>query len=140
MSAILVRNARRRTVRRAVTTPCWAVSLGDCRPLGDNILDLSIRGALLACDDRVEPGENVFLSFKAPGSGNLWLNAEAEIARVVNGWRPTDAGYCAGLRMIYLESGARGELGRRLRGLPPPVPARRIRPDYAETVRRIACG
>jgi hypothetical protein len=138
MSSIVIRSAQRRSVRRALHTACWAVRLDDCSLLGEQILDLSPRGVLLACDAPVEPDKPVFISFRAPGSDDLWLNAEAEVARVVNGLRVTDPGYCLGLRLTYFDALSRIRLERRLRGLPPPIPRRRMRADYADTIRRIA--
>ena len=138
MNSIVIRSAKRRTVRRAWNTPCWAIRLDDCSLLGERILDLSPRGVLLACDAPVEPDKPVFISFRAPGTDDLWLNAEAEVARVVNGLRLDDPGYCLGLRLTYFDALSRIRLERRLRGLPPPVPRRRVRVDYADTVRRIA--
>ncbi len=138
MSSIVIRSAQRRTVRRACSTDCWAIRLDDCSLLGERILDLSPRGILLAGDAPVEPGDSVFISFRAPGNDDIWLNAEAEVARVVNGLRITDPGYCLGLRLTYFDPISRVRLERRLRGLPPPVPRRRMRADYADTIRRIA--
>ena len=91
---------------------------------------------LLACDDGVEIGDEMVVSFRAPGDGP-WLDAEAEVARLVEGWRPYDPGYCAGLRFTRMERRDRAELLSRLAGLPPPVPGRMPPVDYAETVRRI---
>ena len=65
------------------------------------------------------------------------IDAEAEVARVLEGWREGDPGYSAGLRFTGLDRAARSELVVALAGLPPPVPTRRQPIDYAETVRRI---
>ncbi|MGD8859348.1 MAG: PilZ domain-containing protein [Myxococcales bacterium] len=117
----------RRALRRAARIRCHAVGTEGFRLLGDRSLDLSPRGMLLACDEGVTPGEEVLISFLAPGDDELWLDAEAEVARVVQGYREGDPGYAAGLRFTYLERRARGELLARLAGTPPPVPRRRIR-------------
>ena len=106
------------------------------RLLGERVLDLSTRGMLVACDDGVQAGEEVVVSFRAPVSGR-WLDAEAEVARVVEGWRPWDPGYAAGLRFTRMDRADSGELFARLAGMPVPVPARPVPVDYAETVRRI---
>jgi hypothetical protein len=139
MAFNLVNPRKRRSVRRAVHARCQAVALDGFRLVGERILDMSPRGLLVACDDRVDVGEEVVVSFRAPGGGP-WIDAEAEIARVVYGFRPEDRGYGAGLRFTKLDATDRGELLVRLAGCPPPVPRRALRPlraDYAASVRRI---
>jgi len=134
----LVRPHRRRSLRRAVGARCWALRLRGFALVGERLLDLSPRGALLACDDSVRPGDRLVLRFRAPNEGPL-LDVEAEVARVVGGWRAGDPGYCAGLR-FDIDAASRGELLVRLAGTPPPVPQRRVPLDYAETVRRVRAG
>ncbi len=116
---------QRRALRRAVRTSCEAVSSCEFELLGQRTLDISPRGMLLACDAPVALGEDVIVSFRVPGREPLWMDAEAEIARIVYGFRHGDPGYCAGLRFTYLERCARDELLARLAGVPPPVPLRR---------------
>jgi hypothetical protein len=82
---------------------------------------------LVASDAPVELGERVIVSFRAPGSDQLWMDAEAELARVIQGYRPDDPGYCIGLDFTYFERSSREELLTRLAGVPPPVPSRRLR-------------
>ena len=116
----------RRTMRRAARTTCQAVGLEGFRLLGERSLDLSMRGMLVACDDRVDLGEEVVVSFKAPGHGNMWMDAEAEVARIIQGYRQGDPGYAVVLRFTYFERHAQQELLARLAGYPPPVPRRRV--------------
>jgi len=139
MSALLVRHRERRSMRRVVRASCQAVALDEFRLIGDRILDLSPRGLLLACDTQVERGQELVVSFQAP-QGGPWIDVEAEVARVIEGWRPYDPGYAAGLRFTRIDRPARGELLSRLAGFPPPVPQRRVRANYAETVSRIHAG
>lgn len=134
----LILSSKRKTVRRAVQTVCDAVALEGFRGIGKRVLDLSHRGMLIAGTGEVELGEEVIVSFAAPYLVNRWLDAEAEVCRVVQGRRPTDAGYAIGLRFTYVEREVKNELLTRLAGLPPPVPQRQLRHDYAETVRRLA--
>jgi hypothetical protein len=56
----------------------------------------------------------------------LWLEAEAVVARLVQGLRSADRGVSAGLDFTYFEKSARHELLARLAGLPPPLPQRRL--------------
>jgi len=118
-------NQQRRALRRAARAQCQVVSRAEFELLGETALDVSPRGILLACDVPVALGERVILSLCAPGPDQFWLDAEAEVARIVYGYRNADPGYCAGLRFTYLERSAREELLTRLVGLPPPVPRRR---------------
>ena len=116
---------QRRSVRRSVSARCQVVSSAEFELIGERLLDVSPAGAMLACDVPVALGENVVIAFRAPGIEPVWIDAEAEIARVVHGYRVGDPGYCAGLRFTYLERSSRHELLSRLAGLPPPVPQRR---------------
>lgn len=125
----------RRSLRRAVRTRCQAVAIDGFRLLGQRVLDLSTRGMLLAADGGAELGEEVVLTFQAP-RGGPWIDAVAEVTRVIEGWRPWDPGYAVGLRFTRLDSESRGDLLAHLAGMPPPVPRRPLRQDYAETARR----
>jgi hypothetical protein len=138
MNLTLFHSTQRNTMRRAVKTPCWAVSLSRGRLLGERLLDLSPEGMFLECRSEVSAGDGVFIVFKAPGSGSLWLRADAEVARVIEGRRDRDRAYGAGLKITRLKNGSYFDLGRCLKGLPPPLPGRHLRVDYAETIRRLA--
>lgn len=117
----------RRSVRRAVRTRCHAVSDHGFELLGEQTLDLSPMGMLLACDAPAALGEPVYLSVRTPGPNPVWIDAEAEVSRILHGYRHADRGYCVGLRFTYLERFARDELLVRLAGLPPPIPQRRLK-------------
>jgi hypothetical protein len=119
--------AERRAVRRAVRTQCQAVDMAEFRLLGHRVFDLSPRGMLVACDRETRVGDDVLVSFRAPGHEELWFDAEAVVARVVEGQRWSDPGYGAGLEFSYFEKSARHELLARLAGFPPPVPRRSLR-------------
>jgi len=117
----------RRAVRRAVRTRCQAVGLRNFQLLGDRVLDLSPRGMLVACDDLAYVGDDVMVSFRGPGADTPWFDAEAVVARIIEGLRPGDPGYCIGLDFTYFEKSSRDELLTRLVGVPPPVPLRQLR-------------
>ena len=127
MTSTLLSRMTRRSVRRSVRTGCQAVAMDGFRLVGERILDLSTRGMMVACDGRVRVGEEMIVSFRAPNGGPI-VDVEAEVARVIHGFRPEDPGYAAGLRFTSLDPDLRGELLVRLAGLPPPVPTR---PVYA---------
>jgi hypothetical protein len=137
MDNILVKKSHRKTIRRAIRSECTAFGTNEYREIGTGILDLSPQGTLVACDQPVEIGDPIMLFFKAPGDDDLWLDAEAEVARIIHGMRRYDRGYCMGLRFTYLEKPDRKHLSNRLVGYPPPIPKRRPKVDYAESVRRI---
>ena len=116
----------RRAVRRAARSRCQAVSRDAFELLGERILDVSPRGMLVACDAHAALGEPVILSFETPDTDPIWLDAEAEVARIVHGYRFGDPGLCLGLRFTYFERSSQHELLARLAGFPPPVPRRRL--------------
>ena len=118
--------SRRRVLRRAVRSDCQAVSTDSFRLLGERVLDVSPYGLLLAADDGAEAGEEVFVSFRIPGCRRVF-DAEAEVARVIEGWRPADPGYALGLRFTRIALEDRLFLKARLKGTPPPVPQRALR-------------
>jgi hypothetical protein len=124
-------------MRRALRSRCLAVRLETLRHVGERLLDVSPRGALVACDAKVELGERLLVGFAAP-RGGPWIDAEVEVMRVIGGWREGDPGYCAGVRFLDLEREVREELVVRLAGVPPPIPMRRPTYDYAASVLRIA--
>ena len=117
----------RRAVRRAVRTRCTAVATRDFSLLGQRVLDLSPRGMLVACDAPARVGDPALVSFLAPGQDTVWMDAEAEISRVIHGMRDGDPGFCLALDFTYFEKSARNELLCRLAGTPPPIPQRRGR-------------
>jgi hypothetical protein len=133
---ILVPSQHRRITRRAWRGRCHAISLQDFRMIGQRVLDMSPHGLLVAADTPVDVGERVLVSFQAPGESG-WFDAEARVARVIEGWREGDPGYCMGLRFTRIPLATRLELRDRLLGLPPPLPQRHVRMDYAESIRRI---
>lgn len=127
----------RRTDRHLVASRGQAVSLDGFRLVGERFLDASAEGVLLACDERVELGEQLVVSFPVPGS-ELVFDAEAEVVRIVRGERPGDPGYCAGLRFTSFDRAERLALGVDLRALPlvprhlrwgteRPVPLRKVK-------------
>jgi hypothetical protein len=119
---------QRRAVRRAVRTSCQVVGMQEFELFSDRVVDLSPRGMLVACDRLTRMGDDMLVSFRAPGRGDdLWFDAEATVARIVSGQRWGDVGYCAGLDFTYFEKLARQELLARLAGYPPPIPRRRLR-------------
>ena len=112
---------------------CQVVREHDFRLLGSRAVDLSPMGMQVMAQEKVLTGEPVIVSFRLPLS-SYWFDAEATVARVVHGRRPGDLGRCFGLSFESLEEDAKVFLRRALRGVPPPLPMREPRVDYAATV------
>lgn len=129
----------RKVVRRAVTTRCEAVADRGFRLLGRTLRDLSPEGAFLEIDagTEVELGEEVYVSFQAPRT-RAWIDARARVVRCVAGRRSGDRARGIGLRFEAIDSVDRALLEGTLCRLPPPVPARHPRADYASAILAIA--
>jgi hypothetical protein len=124
---------QRRVMRRAVRVDCHVVRERDFRLIGSRAVDLSPEGMLVMAQDPVLTGEPVFVAFRLPRS-SWWFDAEATVARVVPGRRPGDPGRCFALAFDSLEDDAQAFLSRALRGVPPPLPRREQRIDYAASI------
>jgi hypothetical protein len=137
MPTTLVHAQQRRALRRAVPVECQVVRERDFSLLATRGVDLSPHGMLVVAAAPVLTGEPVLLAFRFPHSG-WWFDAEATVARVVHGRRPTDRGCRIGLEFEAIDPGLRYFLHTLLEGVPPPLPARAPRIDYAASVRRAA--
>lgn len=132
-----VMKTHRRIVRRSVRLACQVVSEDAFRLVGRRALDLSPAGMLVESDEDVDLGDELLVSFRSPQSG-LYIDTSARIVRVIAGRRPGDHGRCLGLRFDGLDPLMRRMLSASLAGLPPPVPQRARRLDYAQSIRSIA--
>lgn len=137
MRPTLVRVSQRHAMRRAVRLDCQVVRQHDFKLLGARTLDISTEGMLIETDVNVLTGEEVIVTFRAPRT-HQWFDCEATVARVVHGRRPGDRGACLGLSFDTLDDWSRMMLRSDLRGLPPPIPKRAPRIDYAASV-ALAC-
>jgi len=133
---LFVRKNERREVRRAITLTCQVVRERDFRLVSEHAIDLSPDGMLVATDVDLEPGENVFVSFRATDLG-IWFDSEARVARQVRGRRPGDKGKGIALRFMTMSRVKRFILRNHLRRVPPPIPRRSQRIDWAATIRSI---
>ena len=134
---------RRREIRRAVRLGCRVVRRSNWRLLGDRIVDLSPQGMLLLSDERIDSGDEVFVSFEATELP-LWFDTRATVTRIVTGRRPGDCGRALGVRFDNLPSVSRLILRGHLRRLPETLPQRELPPellgervDYAAMVKEI---
>ena len=129
----LVHARQRRALRRAIRVECQIVRERDFRLVGSRALDLSPMGMLVMAQERVLTGEPLLVTFRLPLSSH-WFDAEATVARVVHGRRPGDRGRCFGVEFDTLMPDAQWYLRDMLRGVPPPLPMREPRVDYAASV------
>jgi hypothetical protein len=120
-------------VRRAARVECQVVRERDFKLIGSRSLDLSPHGMLVMAQADVLTGEEVLVTFRVPQT-RLWFDAQATVARVVHGRRPGDLGRALGLEFDPLDGSAQWLLRAAMRGLPPPLPMREPRIDYAATV------
>ena len=139
MGSLLVPVKERRARRHGVTFDCQVVRERDFKLLGEMGVDLSSGGMLVLTDQRVLTGEDVIVSFRAPGL-RIWFDTQAEVARVIHDRRPGDVGRALGLRFRRMDRVSRTYLRAGLRALPPTIPARESRVNYAETATRILLG
>ena len=129
---------QRRSLRRAVDLPCQVADGATFRLLGRRVRDLSDEGAFVLLEPGVTPpapGDEVFVSLQVPHS-RQWVGAVARVSRVVAGRRQADAGAGIGLRFVEMDRVEQAMLRSSLPGIPPPLPARRPRRDYAASVRQ----
>ena len=131
---LFVRKNERREVRRAVPLTCQIVRERDFRLVAERALDVSPDGMLVETEVDLEPGENVFVSFRATDLG-IWFDSEATVARVIRGRRPGDKGRGVAIRFSTLPRVKRMILRGHLRKVPPPIPRRAQRIDWSATVR-----
>ena len=127
----------RGTNRRAVRVDCQVVRERDFKWLGDTGLDLSTDGMFLISNVQTLTGDEVIVSLRVPGT-ELWVDARATVARVVHGRREGDRCRGIGLRFDPLRVEDQMLLRWVLRRMPPPLPARAPRVDYAATASLIA--
>jgi hypothetical protein len=132
-SPTLVFASQRRAMRRAIRFECQVVRERDFRLVGKQAIDLSPDGMLVRSDDRVLTGDDVIISFRLPTT-RQWFDTEGTVARVVHGRRPSDRGPCLGIEFDSLDEISRWIIRASLRGLPPPLPSRERRVDYAASV------
>lgn len=137
--SLMVRRNQRTSSRHQARVQCQVVRESDFRLLGSQTLDLSVDGMLVRSDAQVTLGDNVIITFQATPFG-LWFDAEGTVTRIIQGRRPGDQGRAIGVHFHSLSYLSRLILRGHLRRIPPPLPARATRMDYAETVRQIAAS
>jgi len=129
----------RKTSRHALRIPCQVVREDDFELVSDRTIDMSSSGMLVRSDAEVAIGDCVIVAFQATPLG-LWFESEAKVTRIVRGRRPGDNGRAVGLRFTDMPAISRLILRGHLKRVPPPVPKRARRIDYAATIEKIAAA
>jgi hypothetical protein len=128
---------QRRAIRRAVRLECEVVREHDFKLVATRAVDLSPEGMLVLSEATVLTGEEVIVTFRTPsknGGAELWFDAVGTVTRVVHGRRPGDFGPCLGIHFDDAEEVSKIVLGDKLRKMPPPLPRRAVRLDYAAMI------
>lgn len=136
---MLIRKNDRKTTRHHVRLDCQVVRETDFRIVGYRTLDLSTEGMLVRTTSDVSVGDSLIVSFQATPLG-LWFDMMGEVRRIIHGRRPEDEGRALGIRFTDLDPISRLILRGHLRRIPPVIPQRPTRVDYAATVRQIAAA
>ena len=136
MSRFVVPASQRRAIRRSVRLACQVVRERDFKLVAWKTLDLSSDGVLVPTEVDVAPGDEMIVSFRATPCG-LWFDTDGAVVRVLEGRRRGDPGRCLGIRFGSLDAVSRLILRGNLRRMPPPLPQREPRIDYARTLRNI---
>jgi len=129
----LVHAQQRRSIRRSLDVECRVVRERDSRLIARRSVDLSPLGMLVVADVPVLTGEPLWVVFRLPHS-DAWMGTDATVARVVHGRRPGDPGRCLGVEFEAFDDGTARYLRHALRQVPPPLPMREPRVDYAATI------
>ncbi len=138
MQQVLQTAKDRLALRRRVRIPCQVIDEQGFTLLARECFDLSSRGMGVKAMAPAPIGTPLIVSFRVPGS-SFHLDLEARVARIVWGRRRDDRYPSLGIELLSVDALSRAVLSARLRGLPPPVPSRPVRIDYAATVAAIAC-
>jgi PilZ domain len=112
---------------------CQVVREHDFKLVAWQAVDLSPDGMLVLADASVLTGEDVIISFRAPVS-RVWFDSVGTVARIVHGRRPGDIGPCLGIQFDDIDLLDQAALRANLKSLPPPLPRREARLDYAAMV------
>lgn len=125
----------RAAFRRFVRIDCQVVREFDFRLVGDLALDLSTRGMQLRGKGvRLLTGEELLVAFRPPRS-NVWIDAQATVARVIHGRRPGDPELSFGLEFHGMDRDHEALLFEQLRGMTAPDAMRPPRPLVARSLR-----
>lgn len=123
----------RKSMRRAAKLDCFVVARKGFRSLRGTTLDVSEEGVRVGTDLDVKPGESVALALCLP-NGRSWVDARGTVVRVERGLRAGDPGPAIAIQITSMDPIDRGLLRGSLASIPPPIPRRETRVDYAASV------
>lgn len=136
--SILVRRNDRRATRHAAKLTCQIVRERDFRLVATRTIDVSADGMRVVLDDPdVKVGDALLVSFRATPFG-IWFDVPGQVTRVIAGRRPSDKGRRAMGISLDIPAVTKLILRGAIRKIPPPLPARAQRIDFAESVRMMA--
>jgi hypothetical protein len=136
-AGFLVRTSERHAIRHAVNLPCSVVRERDSQLTALRAIDLSPQGMRVELEDvDVELGDRFFVCFRATDFG-IWYYSDAFATRMLQGRRPKERARTLGLRFGSLSAVSRLCIRGALRRVPPHLPQREPRIDYAATVGKI---
>jgi hypothetical protein len=127
---------QRRAIRRAIQMPCTLVRARDLKIVGKRGLDLSQDGMLVGALDEVREGEGIIVSFTFTPFA-IPFHVEGQVARVLHGRRGNDRMPAVAVSFDSIDPVSRLILRGNLRRIPPVLPARARRVDYAATVAQL---
>lgn len=128
-SVEIVPTSARSSVRRSIEIGC-ELTTNAVGPRREIMVDLSPRGARVITDVPVERGQRVLIGFASEALGRRIES----IARVAHVDREPLMKPSIGLEFVSLDQELEGELGTRLRGVPPPLPSKRALAPQQEMV------
>lgn len=127
----------RRSTRHAAKVDCYLVARHGFRSVRATTLDLSEEGLRIASDVDVRVGDFVALAFCLP-NGRSFIDARGKVVRIERGLRAGDQGPAIAIRFTAMDPIDRGMLRGSLASIPPPIPRRNVRVDYAASLRDTA--
>ncbi len=129
--------SKRSGARHGIALPCEVVSLSDMRSLGDYTIDVSNNGLLLACDKHVRLGTQVLVNMLVPFT-DLRLFGKGVVSRVTHGRRENDTAPAIGIELESVDADLHHALEAKLAKIPPRVPMRHLRRNYAGLIEQIS--
>jgi hypothetical protein len=133
----LVRTTERRALRHAVDLPCTVVRERDSKLTSLRAIDLSPHGMRVVLKNvEIELGDRLFVCFRATDFG-IWYYSDAFATRMLHGRRPKERARSLALRFGSLSAVSRLCIRGALRRVPPHIPQREPRIDYAATIGKI---
>jgi hypothetical protein len=109
------------------------IEKGLIKVVGRAGLDLSENGMLVGAIDELAPGDDVLVSFTFT-QFRIPFNVEGRVARMLHGRRTRDRVPAIAMEFEKIDPVSRLILRGNLRRIPPVLPARARRIDYAQTV------